>query len=649
MNAHRHPAHRPDSDWTSSNPSDSTALSDIIGRRVGRRAVLAGGIGAMATTLFGDRLATAQRTAPAVASRPVWPVARPATTAPSTVLGFAAVAPSTADAVVVPEGYVAQVLIPWGTPMQSSGPAFKPDGSNTAAEQAQQVGANHDGMFLFPIEGKDPNVHGLLVVNHEYTDLVMLFADGGAAVTPESVDKALQAHGVTVIEVELADGSWKTVDSPLNRRITVTTPVAYSGPVSLDVEAMVSNNGPMGTLNNCGAGMTPWGTYLTCEENWHQYFGTADEEYKIPVALKRYGVSNESEYPWHTVDPRWDVAKNPNEPNRFGWVVEIDPADAASLPTKRTALGRFKHESAWVTETNGVAVVYSGDDQDGEYLYKFVSSTPWKDAVAAKASPLDEGTLYVARFNDDGSGEWLALVWGQGSLSKNGGFADQADLLIRTREAADRVGATKLDRPEWIAQNPLTGDLYVSLTNGTQGANPVNPRSKNVYGHIVHWAEAGGDHTATTFAWDVFVLAGDPSYDDQVTITGDMFGSPDGLWADPDGRLWIETDVSNSAQLVAEKGFDKIGNNQLLAADLTTGEIRRFLVGPRGCEITGLHTTPDRTSMFVNVQHPGEASASWGEPTADKPGAVSTWPDGAGRPRSATVVIRKADGGVIGA
>ena len=240
-------------------------------------------------------------------------------------------------------------------------------------------------------------------------------------------------------------------------------------------------------------------------------------------------------------------------------------------------------------------------------------------------------------------------MWGQGPLSKNGGFADQADLLIRTREAADRVGATKLDRPEWIAQNPLTGDLYVSLTNGTQGANPVNPRSKNVYGHIVHWAEAGGDHTATTFAWDVFVLAGDPSYDDQVTITGDMFGSPDGLWADPDGRLWIETDVSNSAQLVAEKGYDKIGNNQLLAADLTTGEIRRFLVGPRGCEITGLHTTPDRTSMFVNVQHPGEASASWGEPTADKPGAVRTWPDGTGRPRSATVVIRKADGGVIGA
>ena len=635
-------------DWLSSNPSTNESLADLMARRAGRRAVLAGGFGAVATGLFGGRLASASGRTRTTTTTTTTTSTVPSAVPAAGVLGFTAVPVSTADTLVVPTGYTAQVIVPWGTPLQSSGPAYLSDGTNSAADQALQVGSNHDGLFLFPVAGKDPNTHALLVVNHEYTDHVMLYADGGATLTAEHVNKALAAHGVSVIEIELTPSGWAMVDSPLNRRITAATPVAFAGPVSVDLEAMTSNNPPLGTLNNCGSGLTPWGTYLTCEENWHQYFGTAAEDYKLSVRDKRYGLAAEGEYAWHTVDTRWDLAENPNEPHRFGWVVEIDPSDPASVPTKRTALGRFKHESAWVVDANGLAVVYSGDDQDGEYVYRFVSATPWKEAIAAGTSPLDDGTLSVARFNDDGTGEWLDLVWGQGPLSANGGFADQADLLIRTREAADRLGATKLDRPEWVAQNPIDGAIYLALTNGTNGANPVNPRPKNVYGHILHWMPEGGDHTAATFAWDVFVLAGDPSYDEKVTINGDIFGSPDGMWADPDGRLWIQTDVSNSAQNLADRGYDKIGNNQMLAADLATGEIRRFLTGPRGCEITGLHTTPDRTSMFVSVQHPGESTKAFGEPTADNPGAVSTWPDGAGRPRSACVVIRKDDGGVIG-
>jgi secreted PhoX family phosphatase len=315
---------------------------------------------------------------------------------------------------------------------------------------------------------------------------------------------------------------------------------------------------------------------------------------------------------------------------------------------KRTALGRIKREAAFVADADGTAVVYSGDDQDGEYIYKFVAATPWQEAIDAGTSPLDDGTLYVARFNDDGTGEWLPLVFGQGPLTLNGGFADQADLLIRTREAADKVGATRLDRPEWIAENPLTGDIFVTLTNGTQGANPINPREDNPYGHIVRWTETDGDKTALTFDWDVFVLAGDPAYDPEANVNGDSFGSPDGLWVDPAGVMWIQTDISNSRQALAEDGYDNIGNNQMLAADPATGEIKRFIVGPRGCEVTGAFTTPDQTTMFVNIQHPGESTPAWGEATPEDPTAVSSWPDGEGRPRSATVAIRKDDGGVIG-
>lgn len=650
---------------TSSNPSDNPALSSMLGRGVGRRQLLAGGLGAMALTFVGrGRLAGATTVpepttpdstaggsgAPTTSAATTSPAATETTASASTsrILGFTGVPVSTADEVVVPDGYVAQVLIPWGTPLQSSGPAWKPDASNTAEEQAQQVGYNHDGIFFFPSEDANPSTRGLLVLNHEYTDPVLLYPDGDVDLTMERVAKALEAHGVTVIEIELVGDEWKPVDSDKNRRITMTTPVEFSGPAA-EHPGLEANDAPMGTLNNCGAGITPWGTYLTCEENWHQYFGTADEEYEVPAELARYGVETETDYRWHQGDPRFDIAVNPNEPNRFGWVVEIDPQDPASTPVKRTALGRFKHESAWVHDAAGTIVVYSGDDEDSEYLYKFVSAAPWQATIDAGDSPLDEGILYVARFNDDGSGDWMPLIHGRDGLGVNGGFADQADVLMRTREAADRLGATKLDRPEWIGEDLGTGDVYVTFTNGTNGPNPLQPRDKNPYGQIVKVMEVGGDHTGTRFEWDIFVLAGDPAVDPESTVDGDVFGSPDGLWIDPDRRMWIETDISNSSQTLAEKGYDTIGNNALLAADLETGEIRRFLTGPRGCEITGLHMTPDRTTMFINVQHPGEATKAWGEPTADEPTLVSSWPDGSGRPRSATLAIRRADGGVIGA
>jgi len=533
----------------------------------------------------------------------------------------------------------------------ASGPAWKNDASNTAAEQAQQIGMNHDGMHFFPSEpGPAGSRSGLLVLNHEHIDQTLLTPDGPTPMTPEKVSKGLAAHGVSVVAVSLVDGSWRAVDSPLNRRITGSTLMAFSGPVSPDHPALKANNPPMGTLNNCANGHTPWGTYLTCEENWDGYFGT-EAPISLTPAEKRYGLSPEGFVGWHTADARFDLARNRNEPNRFGWVVEIDPKDPKSTPVKRTALGRIKHENAATAEgRDGQIVVYTGDDSDGEYLYKFVGTGPWRQHLAEGRSPLDHGRLHVARFDESG-GAWLPLIHGQGALTKAKGWADQADVLLRTRQAADAVGATKLDRPEWVAVHPTSGEVFVTLTNGSSGPTPINPRKPNPYGQIVRLREAEGDQGAGTFDWDIFVLAGDPDYDSAVRLDdADVFGSPDGVIVDPDGRLWIATDVSNSSQQRSDRGYDRIGNNALLAADPTSGDIRRFLVGPRGCEVTGVTLTPDQETLFVNIQHPGEATNAIGTPTPANPRVVSNWPDfdPAGRPRAATVAIRKEGGGKIG-
>ena len=312
-------------------------------------------------------------------------------------------------------------------------------------------------------------------------------------------------------------------------------------------------------------------------------------------------------------------------------------------------------------------VVYTGDDENLEYVYKFVGDRPWRELRARGISPLDEGTLYVARFDEDGTGTWLPLVHGQGELTEANGFADQADVLLRTRQAGDAVGATPLHRPEWVAVDEHTKDVYLTLTNGSaysktgqdpSAANPVvnSERDPNPYGHILRWRETDGDNTALGFEWDIFTLAGDPEYDQLAQgLTGaNIFGSPDGIWVDDDGRVWIQTDISNSSQNLATRGYDNIGNNQMLVAHPVTREIKRFLVGPRGCEVTGVITTPDQRTMFVNIQHPGESTTFWntqfGVPTTSNPRTVSNWPDfdPQGRPRSATVVIRRKNGGVIG-
>ncbi|GAA0964530.1 PhoX family phosphatase [Actinocorallia libanotica] len=629
-----------DPDDIASNPSANRHIQDVLSRR----AIIKGGTVAAAAGFL-----TTGPAASAVAAEPRGrKPGRP--DHGKGLLGFKAVPAGTADAVVVPEGYSAQVLIPWGTPLNSHGPRWKKDASNSAADQARQIGSNHDGMHLFPLT-RDA---GLLALNHEYVDTRGLYADGDEVLTKEKVDKALAAHGVSVVKIrrDRASGAWEQVDSPFNRRVTGSTPVRFSGPVSAAHPELRAAGDPKGTLNNCSSGHTPWGTYITCEENWNTYFGTEDASWTPSAEEKRYGVAAAgTPYRWHEADERFDLAKNRKEVNRFGWVVEIDPFAPRSAPVKRTALGRFKHEGATVTESKGRVVVYSGDDQDGEYVYKFVGQGRWRDWIRRGRSPLDHGTLYVAKFDDDGSGVWLPLVFGQGALTEANGWKDQADVLIRTRTAADAVGATKLDRPEWVAVDPKNKDVFLTLTNGSGNGGKAGPRKPNPYGHILRWAEKGGDNTALSFKWEVFVLSGDPAYDKTVKLGPEaVHGSPDGIGFDADGRLWIQTDISNSSQNLASKGYDNIGNNMLLACDPETREIRRFLVAPRGAEVTGLTFAPDGRSLFVNVQHPGESTPAWGEPTVDDPRAVSNWPDfdPAGRPRSATVVITRKDGGRIG-
>ena len=627
-----------------SNRSGNPHFQEIIDARISRRTFLGGSVAVAATSFLGG-----------TGLEPLLAQGRGS----SSRIGFREVPPSSDDTVHVPPGYAWAVLAPWGTPLLPGAPSFAADASNTAAEQALQVGFNHDGMHYFPRPGSG-NRSGLLVVNHEYTDANQIYtAEQGSTITNdaagrEKVAKALAAHGVSVIAIEVKPNGWWDIVSgdPSNRRITGTTPMRFSGPVPASHPMLVSTitSSPIGTLNNCANGATPWNTYLACEENWNGYFGTADPNWKPTPLESRYGVTAAGfAYNWHIAEPRFDVAVNRNELNHFGWVVEFDPFDRSSPPVKRTALGRIKHENAATTESRGRIVVYTGDDENGDYLYKFVGSAPWRQLRAKGLSPLDQGTLHVAKFHPDGTGEWLPLVHGRGPLTAANGWQDQAEVLIRTRMAADAVGATRLHRPEWVAVHPRTSEVFVTLTNGGGNNARVNSnRDPNPYGHIIRFSEAANSDTA--FKWDVFLLGGDPAYDPAVPAKQPLFGSPDGLWVDPSGLLWILTDISNSAQNLASRGYDHIANNMMLAASPETREVRRFLTGPRGCEITGVIMTPDQRMMFVNIQHPGESTTFWNNPTAPSTGnptVVSTWPFGA-RPRPATIMIRKLDGGRIG-
>ena len=577
------------------------------------------------------------------------------------LLGFPTIPAATTDSISLPPGYNASVLISWGQPLHTDSPAFDASGNGSAKAQELQFGDNNDGMSLFPFPG-DEN-RALMAINNEYTNYRYLFPHGGQPTSAEDVHKAQAAEGVSVIEVQRSNGQWQFVQgSPYNRRIHGNTPIRMSGPASGDawLKTAADNSGGkvLGTFQNCANGKTPWGTYLTCEENFTDCFGSSNPQQAFDAGQKRYGASVASkDIGWHLHDPRFDLAKNPNELNRHGWVVEIDPFDPHSTPVKRTALGRFKHENAALGETrDGRAVVYMGDDERGEFIYKFISRDPIDHKnPTANRNLLDHGTLYIARFdNGDGNpdqpkgkGQWLELTHGKNGLNAANGFANQAQVLIHARLAASLLGATRMDRPEWIVVSPKDGQVYCTLTNNVkrgeegQPVNGPNPREKNIYGQILRWRESADDQGAMTFDWDLFLIAGNPGVHPGDAKAGsanitpqNMFNSPDGLGFDADGRLWILTDgdYSNSGD------FTGMGNNQMLCANPTTGEIRRFMVGPVGCEVTGIAFAPDQRTLFVGIQHPGESGGS-------------TFPEHLpnGKPRSSVMAIRRDDGGIIGA
>jgi uncharacterized protein len=585
-------------------------------------------------------------------------------------LGFTSVPASAADSLVVPPGYVAQVLAPWGTAIGATGlpagvPAWKPDASNTAAEQALQMGMHHDGIHYYPLPGTARGrQRGLLALNQEYVDDGLLHPDGLKTWSAEKTAKSQAAHGITVVEVEQRDGAWQLVrPSPYARRITATTPHAVAGPAAghrlMRTAADPEGRTVLGTFANCGSGKTPWGTYLSGEENFQGYFRTADQ----PTAHeRRFGLRKSTWYRWPETDERFDTVRHPHEPNRFGWIVEVDPMEPTSTPVKRTALGRAVHEGAWVAVTrDGRAVVYTGEDSRFEYIYKFVSrdriqpASPGRTQAQANATLLDHGTLYVARFGADGRGQWLPLVAGQGPLTPANDFADQGEVLIKTRQASDLLGGTKMDRPEWLAIDTTSRWVYCTLTNNTQrgapgqpGVDAANPRANNVMGQIIRWKE-DGDFDGEAFEWNHLVLAGDPANtrpEAQGNVKGDIYGSPDTIAFCPRGLLWIGTDMSTGAMNKGE--MERLGNNQLVVCDTASGEMRRFLTGPVNCEITGATWTADARTLFINVQHPGESPGSRSDP--DAPTRFSTWPDGpqASRPRSATVAISRLDGGLVG-
>ncbi len=520
----------------------------------------------------------------------------------SRLLGFESIPAATTDVISLPKGYKSSVLISWGQPLHKNGPAFDPSGNGTAAAQEVQFGDNNDGMSLF--EFPDDRNRALMAINNEYTNYrYPLPARRHAAIGRR------RAQGAGLRRC-VGDRS-----AAQERPMAVRPGLALQPAHPRQLAAAHQRPGRRSRADEDGRRQarqeSPWhlpelrqrqdtvGTYLTCEENFTDCFGSSNAQQQFDPAQKRYGVSAASrEINWHPFDPRFDMAKNPNELNRHGWVVEIDPFDPQSTPVKRTALGRFKHENAALAETNdGRAVVYMGDDERGEFIYKFVSRDRINHRNAkANRNILDHGTLYVAKFdagdgNPDhpkGQGQWIELTHGKNGIDASSGFADQAEVLIHARLAASVVGATRMDRPEWIVVSPKDGQVYCTLTNNAkrgEDGQPVggpNPRAKNVYGQILRWRTDRDDHASKTFAWDLFVVAGNPGVHVGTPKGGssnitpqNMFNSPDGLGFDKAGRLWILTDGDSSNA----GDFAGMGNNQMLCADPKTGEIRRFMVG----------------------------------------------------------------------
>jgi len=705
----------------------SPEFDEILKRRLSRRSLLKGSLATASARYIGAGALGATGAVEAQAG------------STQLRLNFNAVAKSLDDLVRLPSGYSYKLLLATGDPIAPGIPAYSNSGVDEAGSFARRAGDHNDGMHFFGMNSKgrwDPesSERALLCVNHEAITSAFLHPHGqtivdGKRTVDTEVVKEMLAHGVSVIEVRREAGSYSLQkDSPRNRRITTMTEIELSGPAAGN-PLMITRYSPTGkrtrgTLGNCANGHTPWGTYLTCEENWAGYFrrsasDDAKRNAKQLTALKRYNVAGKGRELWATASPdshdqrfsRWDASITGasadgsddyrNAPNTFGWVVEIDPFNPDVAPKKRTALGRFAHEGAWPgpVRAGQPLVWYMGCDARGEYIYKFVSAKVWDPADAGKGMAagdkyLDDGRLYAARFNADGTGDWLELSFGKNGIASAHpmySFADQADVLIHARLAADVVGATKMDRPEWGAVNPRNGEVYMTLTynpsrdfSQLDAANPryyTDPKAGkqgrgNVNGHIVRWAEQDNHQGATYFRWDVFLFASRESADrNNVNLSGldasNDFSSPDGLWFSRRGLLWIETDdhayrdSSNCMLLAAIPGavgdgaerevISRDGEQQktiktYVGARATPDTLRRFLVGPVDCEITGLAESPDGKALFVNIQHPGETTNEKGFDITKPSTYLSHWPEGGDtRPRSATIVITRDDGGLIGA
>ncbi len=704
------------------NPSATAHFDSLLAKRLSRRSALKGSASASASVLLGSWALTAcggSDDAPA-ANTPTTP-----STPASPRLGFTPVAKTLADRVTVPEGYQISVLHALGDPLHWGDESWQDNGSESADSYQRRIGDGHDGMYYFGLADDGSfdasrSDRGLLCVNHEYVVAPYgLHPNGRTSVNgvrPASeVDKEIYAHGASVVEVRRAADSTDMQmvrGSRYNRRVHSATPMAVGGPAAGNAK-LVTKLSPDGTQafgmnNNCACGYTPWGTYLTCEENYLNVIGRAagDDAQRSAAevtALNRYGLpeGRRNPYGWDTPEgepyQRWNSRVSADSAaqdyrnifNSFGWVVEIDPFRPDSTPVKRSALGRFNHEGAWPAPAvaGQPIVIYSGDDARNEYVFKYVSNALWDPAdinggTAAGAKYLDSGKLYVAKFNDDGSGQWLELTHGQNGLDASNPlypFADQADVVMHCRLAADHVGATPMDRPEWGGVNPLNGEVYMTMTNNSRrtadNLNAANPRVGNANGHIVRWKEIGSQ-AGTTFEWDVYLFGAraDGSQSENLSALSDDndFSSPDGLYFDQraegaSGLLWIQTDdgaytdTTNCMMLAALPGrvgdggavTTRDGQATRKGADASTDSVRRFLVGPYDSEITGVVVTPDGKTLFFNVQHPGEDRADFATNTF-----TSHWPGnqapasdsahtGHKRPRSATVVVTRTDGGPI--
>lgn len=637
----------------SSNPSTNTPFTSIADRAFSRRNFLRGGTALTAMSALG-----------ATAGNAIFAKDALAASADPSTLSFEALPHAYDNTHHVAKGYDADVLIRWGDAVEADAPAFDPL-NQTAQAQRKQFGYNNDfiGFTSLPF-GTNNADHGLLCVNHEYVNRKLMFpGDAGkdkATQSKAQIDIEMAAHGHSVIEIKrAANGKWAVVNgSKFNRRIHSDTEMRLSGPAAgndrLKTNADASGTKVFGTVNNCAGSITPWGTVLIAEENFHGYFGGDPAKTSEAGNYKRYGMKGKPSYDWYRYHDRFNVEKEPNEPNRFGWMVELDPYDPTSTPIKRTALGRFKHEGAHaLVNKDGRVVVYTGDDQRFDYLYKFVSKNKIK-AMNPKANRdiLDEGTLYVAKFNADQSLHWLPLVYGKGPLTAANGFHSQADVLIETRRAADLTGATPMDRPEDVEPNLVNGKVYMMLTNNTKrkgGAeDAANPRAKNKHGHIIEMNPPGKmgadkDHAATEFTWDFFLLAGNPAnakdqavYHAQIG-EGQWLSCPDNCAFDTKGRIWIATDGATKSGIA----------DGVWAAD-TEGRgrayVKLFFTTPLGAEHCGPSFNTDDTAYFAAVQHPGDTKGS----TFENPS--TRWPDFKDdQPvKPAVMVITKQGGGQIG-